>query len=141
MNLGLMYADGRGGLSRSEAQAAEWYRKAADQNLSLAQVLLGLLYATGRGVPHDDRQAFGWFEKAAHHNFPLAQYGLGMLYSHGRGVEQDRMKAHLWLDLAVSGGYADAGQPLESVASRLSAEDRAQARQLAQEWRMANARN
>jgi hypothetical protein len=64
-----------------------------------------------------------------------------MLYSHGRGVEQDRIKAHLWLDLAVSGGYADAGQPLESVASRLREEELAQARQLAQEWRMANAQN
>jgi hypothetical protein len=56
-------------------------------------------------------------------------------------VEQDQIKAHLWLDLAVSGGYADAGQPLESVASRLREEELAQARQLAQEWRMANAQN
>jgi hypothetical protein len=141
LNLGLMYADGRGGLSRNHAQAVEWYRKAAEQQVSLAEVLLGLAYATGRGIPRDDRQAFVWFEKAANRNLPLAQYGLGMLYSEGRGAEQDRIKAYLWLDLAVSGGYVDASQPLELIASRLSAEERMQARQLAQEWRMTNARN
>jgi TPR repeat protein len=141
LNLGLMYADGRGGLSKSESQAAGWYRKAAEQNVPLAQVLLGLLYATGRGVPRDDPQAFIWFEKAANNRLSLAQYGLGMLYSNGRGVETDWIKAHLWLDLAVSGGYVGAAQPLDSVASRLSQTELAEARRLAQQWRMAEARN
>ncbi|HRF44600.1 MAG TPA: tetratricopeptide repeat protein, partial [Candidatus Competibacteraceae bacterium] len=124
-----------GGLPKSERQAAEWYRKAAGQNVPLAQVLLGLLYATGRGVPRDDSQAFAWFEKAANNHLPLAQYGLGMLYSNGRGVKADWIKAHLWLDLAVSGGYVGATQPLDMVASRLSQTELAEARHLAQQWR------
>ncbi|MCB1821871.1 MAG: sel1 repeat family protein, partial [Candidatus Competibacteraceae bacterium] len=140
LNLGLMYADGRGGLPKNESQAAAWYRKAAEQNVPLAQLLLGVLYAMGRGVPQDDQQAFAWFEKAANNHLSLAQYGLGMLYSNGRGVKTDWIKAHLWLDLAVSSGYVGAAQPLDSVASRLSQTELAEARQLAQQWRMANDR-
>src|SRR5678810_3454 len=32
-------------------QAMEWYRKAADQGHAAAQLNLGLMYASGRGVP------------------------------------------------------------------------------------------
>lgn len=85
MNLGLMYADGRGGLPRDPAQAVAWYRKAAEQNLPLAQLMLALSYASGRGVPRDDLQALRWFEQAADNGLALAQYGLGMLHGAGRG--------------------------------------------------------
>ena len=135
------YAEGQGGLPKDEAKALEWYRKAANQESPLAQVLLGLRYATGRGVPRDDRQAFLWFEKAANYDLPLAQYGLGMLYVSGQGVIPDGIKAHQWLDLAAAGGYAGATQPLAAVADQLTEADRAQARQLASQWRSSHARD
>lgn len=91
LNLGLLYAEGRGGVRRDEAEAVAWYRKAAAQKQPLAQLLLGVAYATGRGVPRDDQQAFNWFEQAASSGLPLAQYGLGMMYNEGRG--SDRMKS------------------------------------------------
>ena len=116
-----------------------WYQKAAAQNLPLAQVMLGLAYATGRGARRDDQQALRWFEQAANNGFPLAQYGLGMLYSNGRGIERDWIKAHLWLNLAASGGYVGAAQPLDYVASQMNEADLVRAQQLAREWRPANA--
>ncbi len=139
LNLGLLYAEGRGGLPRDEAQAVAWYRKAAEQNLPLAQLMLGLAYVHGRGLPHDDRQAFQWFERAAASGSALAQYGVGMLYSDGRGVKQDAMQAYLWLSLSASGGYIGAAQPLDAVTGRLSADELTRAQQLARDWRTANA--
>ena len=47
------------------AQAAEWYRKAADQGFAGAQVNLGLLYANGQGVARDYAEALKWFRSAA----------------------------------------------------------------------------
>ena len=39
-NLGVMYANGRGGL-KNDVEAVKWYRKAAEQGNALAQVALG----------------------------------------------------------------------------------------------------
>ena len=127
-------------MRRDEAEAVAWYRKAAAQKLPLAQLLLGVAYATGRGVPRDDPQAFSWFEQAANSGLPLAQYGLGMMYNEGRGVGRDGVKAYLWLDLAVSTGYVGAARPLDSIARQLNEADLTRAKQLASDWRQANAR-
>ncbi len=71
---------------------------------------------------------------------PLAQYGLGMLYNDGQGVILDGIKAHLWLDLAVSAGYVGAARPLDSIARQLNERELARAKQMASDWRQANAR-
>jgi hypothetical protein len=47
------------------AQAATWYRKAAEQGDPAAQATLGLLYSIGQGVGRDDVEAFFWFDLAA----------------------------------------------------------------------------
>jgi TPR repeat protein len=47
------------------AQAARWYRKAAEQGLADAQHSLGRAFETACGVAHDDMQAVHWFRKAA----------------------------------------------------------------------------
>ena len=60
-----MYQGGRGGLPRDDKQAAEWYRKAAEQGVAEAQVNLGNLYLAGRGVPRDDVLAYVLFNLAA----------------------------------------------------------------------------
>ena len=63
-SLGVAYALGRG-VPQDYAQAAQWYRKAAEQGEAFAQFNLGLLYNSGRGVPQDYAQAAQWYEKAA----------------------------------------------------------------------------
>ena len=42
-----------------------WFRKAAQQGYAKAQRILGLMYATGEGVPKDDVQAYAWINLAA----------------------------------------------------------------------------
>ena len=63
-NLAVMYRDGRGGLPQSDALAAEWYRKAADQGDARAQFNLGAMYANGQGIPQNFPEALRWFRKA-----------------------------------------------------------------------------
>jgi TPR repeat protein len=47
------------------AQAAVWYRKAAEQGDVTAQASLGVLYSIGQGIPHDDVEAYYWLDLAA----------------------------------------------------------------------------
>jgi TPR repeat protein len=51
--------------------AAKWYRRAAEQDLPLAQNGLGRLYAAGSGVPQDYAEAYFWLSLASasgHHS-------------------------------------------------------------------------
>src|ERR1017187_4656498 len=88
------------------AQAAFWYRKAADQGLVKAQSKLGLLYHNGKGVPQDDSQAALWFRKAAEKGYHPAQYGLGLMYVKGQGVPQDYTEAYFWFEVAAVGKWS-----------------------------------
>jgi TPR repeat protein len=49
------------------AEAVEWYRRAANSGLPLAELRMGDLYATGAGVEWDLTQARVWFDRAAKH--------------------------------------------------------------------------
>ena len=51
-NLGLKFANAKGA-ARDYAQAALWYRKAAEQGHTLAQLNLGVMYAEGQGMLSD----------------------------------------------------------------------------------------
>ena len=59
-----MYALGHG-VAQDYAEAAKWYRKAAEQEDALAQSALGNMYRLGVGVAQDYVQAHMWFNLAA----------------------------------------------------------------------------
>lgn len=59
-----MYSHGRG-VPQDYAQAAYWWRKAAEQNYPDGQFYLGLLYAMGQGVRQDNAEAYFWYTLAA----------------------------------------------------------------------------
>ncbi|HTB10297.1 MAG TPA: tetratricopeptide repeat protein [Bryobacteraceae bacterium] len=65
--LGKNYEAGRSGLKKDYAEAAGWYRKSAEQGNAYAQASLGILYHSGKGLPHDDLQAEMWFIISAAH--------------------------------------------------------------------------
>ena len=67
-----MYVQGRG-VRQDDAQAAQWFRKAAEQGVAQAQYNLGVMYAKGRGVRQDGEQAVQWFRKAVEQGYPQAQ--------------------------------------------------------------------
>ena len=82
-------------------------------------------------TPEDTRQA-------AEQGYARAQYNLGAMYDLGRGVPQDDVEAYNWFNLATT--YADASiqetsaKQRDSVAERLTPEQRAEGQRLSREW-------
>jgi len=94
---------------RDFAQAADWYRKAAEQGSAQGQLSLGLLLERrNAGLAEDDAQAATWLRKAADQGLAGAQYHLGLIYSMGKGVPQDNAQAAAWYQKAVLQSDSDA---------------------------------
>jgi TPR repeat protein len=55
-----MYYQGKG-VPQDYAAAMSWYRKAAEQGYSPAQLKLGVLYDKGLGVRQDCAAAVSWY--------------------------------------------------------------------------------
>ncbi len=133
-NLGIFYANGRGGLSKDDREAARLYRLAADQGEPAAQTNLGWFYEKGRGgLSQDDREAARLYRLAADQGYAAAQNNLGWFYEYGRGglSKDDREAARLYR-LAADQGYAGAQNNLgvfyEKGRGGLSQDDREAAR-------------
>jgi TPR repeat protein len=110
--LGVLLESGQG-VPQDYEQAAEWYRKAAEQGDPDAQYSLGWLYMAGQGAPQDYAQAAGWFRKSAEQGHSWAQHNLGWLYHGGEGnVPQDYEQAAEWYRKSAEQGDADAQESL-----------------------------
>ena len=96
------------GPGKDLAEAARWYRKAADQSLGEAQFNLGVMYDKGEGVPQDYAQAAEWYRKAADQSLGEAQFNLGVMYDKGEGVPQDYAEAVKWYREAADQGLGRA---------------------------------
>jgi TPR repeat protein len=111
-NLGLQFATGLG-VAQNYAQAADWYRKAAEQNHGLAQFNLGVMYASGQGVVRDDVQSVAWFGRAAKLGDAGGQFHMGKSCQRASmdGLPADapeaRIEAYKWFQLSAAQGYKD----------------------------------
>ena len=62
--MGIQYDEGQG-VPQSYAEAAKWYRLAAEQGHAQAQGLLAIKYGLGQGVTQDYVEAHKWINLAA----------------------------------------------------------------------------
>lgn len=62
--VGELYERGIGGEAPRHAEAAQWYRKAADKGHTRAMINLGFLYEKGLGVERDPAAALALYRKA-----------------------------------------------------------------------------
>jgi TPR repeat protein len=100
--VGECYAEGKG-VAHDYAQAAEWYRKAANKgDISGELHIAGLYRDGGKNFPRDMVRAAEWYRKAAEQGDVSAQGTMGTLYSMGQGVQQNYAEAYYWLDLAAA---------------------------------------
>jgi TPR repeat protein len=107
--LGSLYLSGSlVGVARDEVEAANWFRKAADQNQTDAQSCLGFCYLNGQGVPKDPVEGVRWLRKAAEQNQSDAQNNLGLCYANGQGVAKDEVEAVKWHRRAAEQNNAEA---------------------------------
>jgi TPR repeat protein len=119
-------------------------RPLAERGHAEAQAILALMYQQGSGVPQDAVMAAHWYLSAAEQGHVGAQYQLGLLYDKGHGVPPSAVLAYTWLNLAAA-----RAEPREreyyvrirdAVASKLDAEQLAQAQFLSASWAPRRAR-
>ncbi len=98
-NLAYQYEEGYGDFPKDETKAAEWYKKAADQDYSHALMEMGERYMTGKGVAVDRKAAADMWRRAAvqddEYTAKAAIY-LSMCYKYGCGVPVDDAEAMKW---------------------------------------------
>jgi hypothetical protein len=58
-----MYLEGDG-VEQDSAEAAKWFKLAAEQGLAGSQTTLAQMYETGNGVEQDAEEAKKWYAKA-----------------------------------------------------------------------------
>jgi hypothetical protein len=105
--LGEMYKTGKG-VSFHIDEAVHWYRKASEQDYTLAQSRLGSLYLLAmkhRCGPQDEKEAVHWVQKGAKLGDAEAQCRLGELYRLGEGTPNDDKKAVVWYRKAAEQGH------------------------------------
>jgi uncharacterized protein len=119
--------------------AVKWLRPAAAQGFPPAQSLLGSAYASGQGVRRSDKQAARWYEAAADHGYTPAQSTLAGFYENGTGVDQDFKEAYFWYAVALRDPKDPAAKQdaagLKRLGAKLSADDVADAAQIAKDWK------
>ncbi|NRA71607.1 MAG: sel1 repeat family protein [Gammaproteobacteria bacterium] len=73
-----------------------------------AQYVLGVMYATGKGVRRNDEIAIKWYRKSADQGFDDAQYAMGKMYKNARVVKRDYSQAIKWFKKAEKQGHKPA---------------------------------
>ena len=79
----------------------------AEQGLSEAQVLLGVIYELGQGVAQDFSIAVEWYHRAAEQGDATAQRNLGNKYYHGEGVALSYPEAAKWYLKSAEQGHPE----------------------------------
>jgi hypothetical protein len=133
-NLGLLYANGQG-LPKDDAQARQWWEKAAVQGHAEAQANLGVLLVYARGGPQDYKMSVYWLRLSANQGNDLAQRKLGLMYERGDGVQQDYVRAYMWYSLGAAKGMEAGARLRDAIAKRMDPDQIAEAQQLAREWK------
>ncbi len=114
-------------------EAFEELMPLADAGHAEAQLMVGLMYKTGRGVPQDFTEAAKWMRRSADQGESSAQGILGIMYLKAEGVPRDLVKAHLCFSVAGAQGQDDGFKARDSIEQNMSQDEISRARRLASE--------
>jgi len=89
-------------MSRSTANALDYFRRSAELGYAPAQVVLGYFYETGEVTPQEPAQAMEWYKKAARQDDPLGQWLAGRLIYAGVVPPRDLNEAAKWLQKSAN---------------------------------------
>ena len=120
-------------------KAARWCGAAAQQGDPEASFLMANLYSQGQGVQRDRNEANRLYRTAAEGGVAEAQVIVGLDYADDENLPVDLVESYRWLTIASSAnsGGADLTDIIElreSVRTRLSAQQLAEARRMVLEW-------
>jgi uncharacterized protein len=101
-----IYATTGSALPPNFAEAAIWFRMAAEAGHKTSARALGTLYATGTGVPHDPDEAAIWFRRSAESGDTQAQSDLASLLLSGKTNPKitEPPPVHEWFEKAAEAG-------------------------------------
>ena len=130
--------DSRRGVPQDRAQAAAWYRKAAEQGDAQAQFNLGLMYRYGPGYSPNLERWVKAFDPAPGYARPTAQGNPAAKYNASSGIPKDYIEAHKWMSLAAARATGDNQKRFaderDSLAKVMTPEQIAEAQKRASEW-------
>lgn len=132
--MGLLYGNGFG-VDLNDDLALKYYLIAAENGHAEAQYNLGVMYQNGWGVPIDEEAGVEWYLQAADQGIVGAQLALGRVYAMDFSEKFDAVEAYKWFGLAADFGDIDAKSKMEFVASRMTAEQIADADQRISAWK------
>ena len=96
------------GVETNLSEGIAWIRKSVEQDSSLGQFNLGVVFAWGIGVETNLPEAVKLYQLAAEQDEIRAQYNLAICYDNGTGVETNRAEALKWFHRAAEQGDANA---------------------------------
>ncbi|KAF9023099.1 hypothetical protein BGZ52_013395, partial [Haplosporangium bisporale] len=95
--IGNMYSQGQG-TAKSAEKAFEWWLKAAQLGVPVAQNEIGYCYRDGWGTNQNLKGAVEWFTAAANNGHADACCALALSYINGRGVPANMEMAFEWFN-------------------------------------------
>jgi localization factor PodJL len=112
------YAQGTG-VVQNPTLAAQWFLRAARQNVALAAYRLGLIYEKGIGEPRDLKSAMDWYRQAALAGNVRAMHNLAVLSAQGGANDgPDYATAASWFQKAAQYGVRDSQYNLAILYAR-----------------------
>ncbi|MDK9709352.1 MAG: sel1 repeat family protein [Desulforhopalus sp.] len=123
--IGHMYLSGKG-LEQDFEKARFWYERVRDQQgadakiVAHANLVLGVLYNSGKGGKQCSRTALQCFENAAEQGYTDAHINIGLIYAKGLGVPKDLRKALYWWQLAEEKGHPSAAKYVFELKKKLA---------------------
>ena len=91
-----------------QSRAFDYYKRAAEGNVSEAQMYLSRCYQTGHYVKKNKKEAFQWALRAANGGIMQAQEFVADCYRTGRGVSKNQFFAYDWYKKAAANGSSSA---------------------------------
>jgi len=92
-------------LLRDYKQAKEWMERAANQNYTSAQVILGIMCFNGVGVEQNEKEALKWALLAAQQDNPAGQLLVAEMYRLGYGKTDSLEESAYWYEKALEHGH------------------------------------
>ena len=115
------------GVPRDPSKAIELYKKAAAQDVAIAEFRLGEIYLSGDIVPPHFNQAKAYLEQAAYHGNARAAMQLSRMYHLGLGMPASSIEAYAWSEVASLEGSVSARPEREASLHDLKESDQHQA--------------
>jgi localization factor PodJL len=115
--IGARFTEGRG-VKNDFAEAAKWYKLAADKGFALAQYRLANFLEKGTGVAPNIAEAKRYYEMSANAGNASAMHNLAVIYASGKDGAQDYAKAVEWFTKAAEHGVSDSQFNLAILSAR-----------------------